>query len=443
MKLSIIIISTVVIIAIVITIVLLAKSKKYTPGLEKVGKFCNDDNVDNHCKKGLSCDSISEKLIVAAGSGKNTLVYSDDDGKTWNEPKTDVFTKSGQGTAVASGKLRTEFVVVGKNSEGNGVIAYSTDGKKWTTLPDTLFGKGTCKDVAYLETVDRFVAIGNGAAHPILYSNRNSDKSLSSNWGGWNPDQIFDLDNLTAIAASDKVFMLCGQNKVDGKTGSLLSNVLVSADGVHWGSISDTTLKPTYGLAYGAGKFVAVGQPATSKDTEICGAGQKATSDPKPCSSNSTGVMWYNGPGPYGDPKKGGGYPIGTGKNYWQKVNGVDSGVGYGITYGKDKFVMVGKWGTGTNTKTIYYSTDGITWNASNDQNILSTGRGVSWVGDKFIAFGDASSDGSSMAYSPDGINWTAQSNTPFSVGYGGGSNYQTTHMCLINRKINITPALN
>ena len=327
---------------------------------------------------------ICRNIVVGVGKGTNTVAYSTD-GENWTGLGTSVFTVQGNG--VAAGKRRIEFVAVGESEADKGCVAYSTDGKTWKLF--TKFGVkggiGKCNSVAYLEKMDNFVAVGvgnKGAKTPtIVYSTRNSD-GIVDGWRGYDPQVLFGWTYVTAITASDEVYLMVGGSE-GGNVGRLASSVLVSNTGGSWGSISDTTLKITNDVAYGAGKFVAVGEPCDEKTCpRVCKKGQVATSSPEPCKSQ-TGVMWYNGQGPYG--KAPGRYPIGYGKDYWQTIKGVNSGIGYGITYGIDKFVMVGKWGQNT----IYYSYDGIEWIESSNQNIFSIGRGVTWVGNKFVAFGD------------------------------------------------------
>ena len=86
-----------------------------------------------------------------------------------------------------------------------------------------------------------------------------------------------------------------------------------------------------------------------------------------------------------------------------------------GVCYGNGKFVAVGNFGY------ICYSTDGITWNASqsfmSDQHLYQIAYGAG----KFVAVGS----NANIAYSIDGITWTKVTN-PFGklnitkIAYGG-----------------------
>ena len=385
-----------------------------------LGEFCYGDNFENKCEAGLSCNSVSNKIVVGLGNGTNSIAYSTDDGNTWIGLGKTVFTL--QGNRVAAGKRRTEFVAVGESDTGNKIdVAYSPDGKKFTYLRNMFGGKAT--GVAYFEKKDMFIVTGDRSAWNVSVANsaRNADEKVDG-WSG------LDLGfSPTAITVSDELILIVG-----GKNQQVSDSVFVSNDAKNWGYMHSTGLIPTNDVAWGAGKFVAVGgSPSPASSPSPSPSPSPSSQSPSPASSDteSTGVMFYDGKAPYGWSIGKGGC-TGKHKNYWQTINGVESGIGYGITYGNDKFVMVGRWGTGTNIKTIYYSSDGINWTPSNNQNIFSTGRGVTWVGNKFVAFGEPNSGGSNMAYSYDGINWVIDSNSPFMSGYGGGSNYYTTCKC-------------
>jgi hypothetical protein len=171
-----------------------------------------------------------------------------------------------------------------------------------------------------------------------------------------------------------------------------------SGGALKWTAVSDKPFGSTniYAIAYGKGKFVAVG-----------GGGKTATST--------------------------------DGKNWTAVTNTAFSGNAISnninaITYGNDKFVAVGDFGT------IAYSSDGATWTASNVGNTFDYTSGdrtykayihaIAWGKDKFVA----GSERGNIAYSSDGVTWTAVNkkfnvsaiaygNDKFVVGYGNGSN--------------------
>ena len=116
-------------------------------------------------------------------------------------------------------------------------MAYSTDGKTWKLF--TKFGVkggiGKCNSVAYLEKMDNFVAVGvgNSAKTPtIVYST-----SLTVLWTGGEDmtHVLFGWTYVTAITASDEVYLMVGGSE-GGNVGRLASSVLVSNTGGSWGS---------------------------------------------------------------------------------------------------------------------------------------------------------------------------------------------------------------
>ena len=80
--------------------------------------------------------------------------------------------------------------------------------------------------------------------------------------------------------------------------------------------------------------------------------------------------------------------------------------------------------GAGVNATSIAYSYDGIFWNPASVVNIFSIAYGVAWNGSTWVAVGSGQY---TLAYSPDGINWTGSynstnifSNYAFDVAWNG-----------------------
>jgi len=88
------------------------------------------------------------------------------------------------------------------------------------------------------------------------------------------------------------------------------------------------------------------------------------------------------------------------------------------IAYGNGKFVAVGE-------KKMAYSPDGITWTAINNKTINLLFEDIAYGNSKFVAVGYYG--GSKIVYSSDGVNWTDVKNTTFkknsigSIVYGNG----------------------
>jgi hypothetical protein len=87
------------------------------------------------------------------------------------------------------------------------------------------------------------------------------------------------------------------------------------------------------------------------------------------------------------------------------------------IVYGNGKFIAVGGAGTvgSSFSNKMAYSSDGITWTAVADTG-LNSGINVAYGNGKFVAFAN-----SKMAYSSDGITWTAL-DSPFKNSYYPGN---------------------
>jgi hypothetical protein len=141
------------------------------------------------------------------------------------------------------------------------------------------------------------------------------------------------------------------------------------------------------GIAYGGGKFVAVGNKAEM-------------------GYSTDGVTWTAvEQSPFG---------------------GAEEFVG--IAYGGDKFVAVAsKYVDKVLDNKMVYSTDGVTWTVI-EQSVFGEGdplRGIAYGGGKFVAVG-AWAEGK-MAYSADGVTWTAATDSPSSnrgiwdIAYGNG----------------------
>jgi hypothetical protein len=123
--------------------------------------------------------------------------------------------------------------------------------------------------------------------------------------------------------------------------------------------------------------------------------------------------------------KSTGGGSLGT----WTRVeNPAFSNVSVsGIAYGGNKFVAVGY------NRQIAYSADGISWTAVANTGFTTTQYGnnnifdIAYGNGKFVAVGGSNQ----MAYSTDGINWTAVANTAFLPSTASGLRDATDISCV------------
>jgi len=90
----------------------------------------------------------------------------------------------------------------------------------------------------------------------------------------------------------------------------------------------------------------------------------------------------------------------------WSSPNGTPiGGIGHGVAWNGALWVAVG--GNGISSSSIATSPDGINW--TDVSSGLSAGNGVAWNGSLWVAVGQGSS---SIVTSPDGINWTNASSS-------------------------------
>lgn len=203
-----------------------------------------------------------------------------------------------------------------------------------------------------------------------------------------------------SIAWSGSKFAAVGGNSA-GSSGAIRT----SADGVTWSS-SGTNFIDTGGNSAGFPDYlindVTWGGPAGSEKFWMAGSYRVA--------SSSDGVAWaYTTNEPC----------FGTAT--------VLNGIAWGSPSGTDRVVLVGKASGGAG---IFYSDDGAAWTeahtASTDPNPFgsSNANKVAWGAGKFVAVGDSGK----IAYSADGIAWTAAANSTFgttkinNITFGGAS---------------------
>jgi len=176
---------------------------------------------------------------------------------------------------------------------------------------------------------------------------------------------------VTAVANTLRfvsVFMI-----VDLREFPVLPRTWVGIDG---GQSTFTSDNDIYGIAYGDGRFVAVGE---------------------------NGVIAYST----------------DGRNWTRSENGAfDSNKIFAVTYGSGLFIAGGQNGV------MAYSTDGTNWIQVNGAFDTEDIRGIAYGDGMFIAVGHAGR----MAHSADGINWTRVIEKPigenkfYAVTYGDGT---------------------
>jgi hypothetical protein len=258
-----------------------------------------------------------------------------------------------------------KFVAVG----GNGLIAYSTDGITWTTIPA---GRGAGQTQFLFTETLYSVAYGNGkfvaaGGTKIVYST----DGITWTVAGTSPFAEGVILGIASGGYENRIFVAVSSS----------GQMARSLDGITWTAVADSTFDGStiYKIIYGGdGKYVAVG-----------GFGKMAY-------SINTGVTW--------------------GARTNTKVDGLSI---MSITYGNGKYVAAGYQGR------MAYSTDGTWWTAVADSTFdrndsrtsnINTIRNVCFGNGLFVAGGSRGR----MASSPDGVAWSA---TPAGT---GGSQFTT-----------------
>jgi hypothetical protein len=278
-------------------------------------------------------------FYVAVGYGGRRMTSTD--GKTWENVQQ--WAEEGKddwnnlmGLAFGKGK----FVCVGGGGWSRdtqaGHILISTDGKEWREVAKYPF---RVNPILFMG--DRFVA--GGPTKQLLWSldgekwNEGETVKVPAELPGW-------AFWFRSGAAGNGIFAFMGNANKDQKTWWCIT----SHDGQKIDSLS-LTAPGTKGLAFGAGKFVAI---------------------------NPDGI--FNSP----DAQK------------WEPVSGAPQDELHGLIWAGDRFILTGKAGT-------YSSPDGTTWKAfgkpprgnivfGDQRGFISTG----WPGNMF--------------FSPDGQTWTS-----------------------------------
>jgi len=262
-----------------------------------------------------------------------------------------------------------KFVAVGNG----GKMAHSTDGITWTAVSDSKFGVRDNTILCIAWGNNKFVA---GGGHFGMTSVASSYKmSYSEDGINWtvvpnSPSKPQHILQINGIAYGNGKFVAVGE------TG----HISYSTDGMNWTTVEDSTFvgenssnNPIYGIAWGNDKFVAVGDN-----------GQMAHS--------ADGITWTK----VENSQFFQYYPI------------------WSIVWGNDKFVAVGG-GTA-------YSANGITWTKGPYKEFNS----IAWGSNRFVAVGSFGS----ISYSADGIDWTNVTDSTF-----GNSNNTITGVAWGNNK--------
>jgi len=284
-------------------------------------------------------------FFVSVGAGGNTFSYSSD-GKTWTGRGLTVFTSKGNKIAHNG----TMYVAVG---QGGNTIAYSYEGVNLTGAGATVFttaGYG----IGYNSYM--WVAVGQGG----------NTVATSTNGVNWTGRSAFSTAGYNVTWANNQWMAV-------GEGGNTISS---SIDGITWtGREASVIFTKARGIAYGAGRWVAVGEGANHT-----------------MATSTDGIIW-----------------TGLGKTTFTSA-------GNNITWNGSRFVAVGQGGN-----TVATSTNGTTWFAVSGTTFATYGSDIEWCYNMWMATG--SDPTNYYLGSVDGLIWTALgkgTNTTEVVGVGG-----------------------
>jgi len=313
-----------------------------------------DEYGDNELSEIYAVVWGKDKFV--AGGEKGVMAYSSD-GIKWTPISGGKISYSSNGAeyipdikAIAYGNGK--FVAVcgisvktGRDTRNVDLIAYSTDGIKWTLSDSMEFGTNRVHAITYGK--DKFVA---------LIDTIHDDKIYYSQDGiTWTPTDLSGMlsagDFLKSVAYGKDKFVAVSR----GET-------LYSPDGITWTKI-DKFIFYNNAVAWGKDKFVVVsiygGRIATSKD----------------------GITWteIDGKSIYGS-------------DYDFRNNDPNYNI-RNIWWGKDMFIAVGE---GFGSESVLYSSDGIKWTLSSSLSLISkstakwirSANAIAYGKDKFVAVG-------------------------------------------------------
>ncbi|MDR0444571.1 MAG: InlB B-repeat-containing protein [Treponema sp.] len=228
--------------------------------------------------------------------------------------------------------------------------------------------------------------------------------SIGIDWEAVDVSTLFAVSTINGIAYGGGKFVAVGKGKMAHST-----------NGTDWELVGDSKfgISNINSIAYGNSKFVAVGDGGNMAHSTN-GTGWELVGDSKFGTSNINSIAY--GGGKFVAVGDSGNMAYSTNGEVWITVNSVLTSIN-SIAYGGDKFVA---GGASTN---IQYSTNGINWYSVNTGLTADT-QSIAYGGGKFVAGGA----NGMMKYSTDGINkWTAVIDSPFitgdiiqSIAYGG-----------------------
>lgn len=283
---------------------------------------------------------VASTRILSLGSGM--ISYSSDNGASWTNSSSNVFSIAGYGLA----KNTNRWIAVGEGTV-NTIASSITNGTTWTGLGTSIFsvaGRG----VAWNGT--NWVAVGEGSAHTIAYS---SDNGVT--WTGIGK---------TIFTQSGYGITWNGNRFI--ATGKGTNTLAYSSNGINWTGIGSTVFSTVgYSVLWSGVRLIAMGEGtgntiAYSNDNGVTWTGIGKTI----FTAKGQSVTW-NGNRYVATGSGGNTLAHSTNGINWTGLGAtIFSQEGIGVSRTASSTFVASGWGINT----IATSTDGVTW----------TGRGTS-----------------------------------------------------------------
>jgi hypothetical protein len=327
-------------------------------------------------------------------------------------------------------------VACGIDTGGNKIcLRYSYDGINWSNSLSGYF-QDQGRAAAYNGS-SRWVAAGKGttsATTPLLYSGSGINWSNCTIGGSYDPDYSIG----TSLVFGGGYWIAT----MDTNSGTGTDTIFYSSDGITWSAGSNGTQFTIagYGVAYGGGKYTAVGeggntilnsQTSSPPDTWT-NAGITNSFDLRGRAIAYGASKWVA----CGEDSGGNTIKYSADQQTWSDVAGPFSVAGFGIDYdGSNLWVAVGQGGA---TSNILYSGDIVNWSnvASGDFELGGYGVRYNQGLQLWIAAGYNTTGVNTLKYSGDGINWSNGTGGFDSLAYGIGvaSNTVSTQVTSLNQ---------
>lgn len=388
----------------------------------------------------LSCIAARPPIMVAAGSGTNTICLSRDNGITWTQSTTGISVMTTVANAVAwNGNI---WVAVG---QGTNSIATSPDGVTWTGRTTTAIFSTAGFDILWIDKLKLWIAVGTGtnaiATSPdgVNWTSRVLVATGSFSTGayriGWNGNQILVLGNGTnnslALSTNGTSWILLGLPITASASGyggiawsgqlwaavsDAATNIWTSPDGITWTSRATLTSGNCRSIAWNGSIFFVLGSStycATSPNgiTWTMLNTQPQTTFVRATWNNSS-TQWVV----CGTTATASIYTTPNGQTWTLRQNAMITNA---TTQSFAWAPSIGTWAlVGGTTNNIATATDAAGAWVSRVTTGMGTAYCVAWNGSIFVAGGGTTVQ---IYTSTDGVTWTSQTNggVAWTVVYG------------------------